>query len=176
MCMGCGISKFDHEEAGPTFNRLTKRNVPHSNIENDGTLASEQLLQEYGAKDESSPDRNINNDRKSVSSWTGNKLEPDVRDQVNAKNNGGGVSAGGSKDHLGGFDRKIKVTAGEERGGDGGGGGGGYNNSSEREKNEEENVSFCDREDQIAGPASPSFREYCVDPRDDINEGEGFLH
>lgn len=174
MCMGCGISKFDHEEADPKFKRLTKRNVPQSNIENDGTLASEQLLHEYGAKDESSHDRNNNNDRKSVSSWTGNKWEPDVRDQVNAKNKGGGVSAGGSKDQLGGYDKKIKMTAEEERGGDGRGGD--YNNSSEMDKNEEENGSFSDREDDITGPASPSFREYCIDSRDDINEGEGFLY
>lgn len=154
MCMGCGVSKFDHEEASPTFKRPTKR---HSNVENDGTLASDRLLHEYGRKS--------NNDRKNVSSLTSGKWEPDARDQVNEKNEGDNAYPG--------FDRKFKVTAEEEkRGGDGGG----DYNSSEKDKNEEENESFSDRGDDIALPGSPSFREYCVYPREDFNEDEGLFY
>lgn len=152
--MGCGVSKFDHEEASPTFKRPTKR---HSNVENDGTLVSDRLLHEYGRKS--------NNDRKNVSSLTSGKWEPDARDQVNEKNEGDNAYPG--------FDRKFKVTAEEEkRGGDGGG----DYNSSEKDKNEEENESFSDRGDDIALPGSPSFREYCVYPREDFNEDEGLFY
>ncbi|XP_044467176.1 uncharacterized protein LOC123197059 isoform X2 [Mangifera indica] len=130
--MGCGVSRFDLQEAGPGFDGKPKRNVSNSNIEYDATLPSEQLMHVYGGKEESLPDRRDNNDRS--------------------------LSAGDPKDQLGGFDRKFKSTA-EERGGDSGG--------------EEANGSFSDREDDIAYPGSPSFRDYCVyvEPKDDINEG-----